>query len=134
MVQGSTNAAFIADKVTAGTVLAAETVAKAASIATAVAINLMGQAFAFKPKGAGVTEPTTPHELAPPMRGAFFESVLQRPVLWRAVADNYGNVALERRLRPRARELEQRSFLFFGLGLAGPKQGLLGVLPELIGF
>ena len=91
MVQASTSAAFIADKVMAGTVIAmvttviamvttviamvmvAATVATAASIATAGAINPMGRAFAFKPTGAGATEPPThPHDWAPLSRGAFF--------------------------------------------------------------
>jgi hypothetical protein len=62
MVQASTSAALIADKVSAGMVLASgmaasETVAMAASIATAEAINLTGQAFTFKLTDAGATEP-----------------------------------------------------------------------------
>ena len=55
-VQASTSAALTADTVTAGMVLASEMVTTAASIATAGA-NLTGQAFAFKPKGAGAIEP-----------------------------------------------------------------------------
>ena len=62
------------------------------------------------------------------------EAAVQGPVLWRAVVDYHSALALERRLRPCARKLEQEPFLFFGFGLASPKQGLLGVLPELIGF
>ena len=83
-VQASTNAALTADKVTAGTVLAAgmvvsETVAMAASIATAGAINPMGQAFTFKLTGAGATEPHQSHDSAPPLRGAFFCGGLTGP-------------------------------------------------------
>jgi hypothetical protein len=139
MVQASTSAALTADKVSAGMVLASgmvasETVAMAASIATAGAINLMGQALAFKLTGAGATEPHQSHDSAPPCGGLFFEAALRGPVLWRTVADHHGAPALERRLRPCARKFEQGPFLFFGLGLASPKQGLLGVFPELIGF
>ena len=72
MVQASTSAASSADKVWAGTVLAADRITVAAlSITTAAAINPMGQAFTFKLKGAvGATEPLTdPHELGPPFQG-----------------------------------------------------------------
>jgi hypothetical protein len=114
--------------------MVAEMVAMAASIATAGAINLMGQAFAFKPKGAGATEPPSIPVTRPPLRGAFFEPLLQRPVLWRTVVLHHSAPTLERRLRPCARKLEQGAFLFFGFGLASPKQSLLGVLLELVGF
>jgi hypothetical protein len=43
-------------------------------------------------------------------------------VLWRTV---------RRRLRPSARKLDQGLCLFFVLGLDGPTQGLIGILPEL---
>jgi hypothetical protein len=37
-------------------------------------------------------------------------------------------------LHPRARKVDQCFFLFLGFGLGGPKQGLVGILPELISF
>ena len=43
-------------------------------------------------------------------------------------------VARERRLGPCERQLKQEPLFFLGLGLGGPKQGLFGILPELIGF
>jgi hypothetical protein len=57
-----------------GMVLASEMVVTATSIATAGATNLMGQAFAFKPKGAGATEPPPMPMTRPPLRGGFFLS------------------------------------------------------------
>ena len=82
MVQASTSAAFVADKVMAGTVIAMVMVA--ATVATAViatagaitpmggAINPMGRAFAFKPTGAGATEPQLILMIRAPLsRGAF---------------------------------------------------------------
>ena len=72
MVQASTSAAFTADEVRAGTVLAAEMIAAAAVlIATAAAIRLMGERR--KPKGAGAAEPPhQSHEPAPLRGGRFF--------------------------------------------------------------
>ena len=79
MAQASTSAAFTADKVMAGTVLALgmvaemEMVATAALIATAAAINPTGQASTFKPTGAGATEPLPILVIRVPLsRGAFF--------------------------------------------------------------
>ena len=71
MVQASTSAAFTADMVRAGTVVAAETIATAAVlIATAAAILLMGEGR--KVRGAGAAEPLhQSHEPAPfPSKGA----------------------------------------------------------------
>jgi hypothetical protein len=72
MVQASTSAAFTADRVRAGTVLAAEMIAKAAVlIAAAAAIHLMGEGR--KPRGAGAAEPPANlHAPAPLRRGAVF--------------------------------------------------------------
>ena len=72
MVQASTSAAFTADRVRAGTVLAAEMIAKAAVlIAAAAAIHLMGEGR--KPRGAGAAEPPANlHEPAPFEGGRFF--------------------------------------------------------------
>ena len=79
MVQASTSAAFTADKVRAGTVLAAEMIAAAAVlIATAAAIRLMGERR--KPKGAGAAEPHTSLTSRPPLRGGrFFGGAWTRP-------------------------------------------------------
>jgi hypothetical protein len=43
-------------------------------------------------------------------------------------------VGRERRLRPCKHQLKQEPLLFLGFGLSGPKQGLIGILPELIGL
>jgi hypothetical protein len=66
MVQASTSAAFTADRVWAGTVRAAEMIAKAAVlIATAAAIHLMGEGR--KPRGAGAAEPPPIFMSRPPL-------------------------------------------------------------------
>jgi hypothetical protein len=59
MVQASTNAASTTDKDWAGTVLAAETIAKAAVLmaTAAAAIALMGEGF--KPRDEDANEPRT---------------------------------------------------------------------------
>jgi hypothetical protein len=76
MAQASTSAAFTADMVRAGTVLAAEMIAKAAVlIAAAAAIHLMGEGR--KPRGAGAAEPPPIFTSRPPIEGG--------PFLWRAL-------------------------------------------------
>jgi hypothetical protein len=69
MAQASTSAAFTADMVRAGTVLAAEMIAKAAVlIAAAAAIHLMGEGR--KPRGAGAAEPPPIFASRPPSKAA----------------------------------------------------------------
>ena len=71
MVQASTSAAFTADMVRAGTVVAAETIATAAVlIATAAAIHLMGEGR--KSRGAGAAEPPPVFTSRPPSKRAVF--------------------------------------------------------------
>ena len=50
----------------------------------------------------------------------------------RTAADDHNAVARERRLGPCEHQLKQEPLFFLGLGLGGPKQGLFGILPELI--
>jgi hypothetical protein len=59
----------------------------------------------------------------------------QTDVLTRFLNCRTGNrpLAYDCRLSPGAYQLQQELLLFFGFGLGGPKQGLFGILPELIG-
>ena len=60
----------------------------------------------------------------------------QTDVLTRFLNCRSGNhpLAYDCRLSPGAYQLQQELLLFFGCGLGGPKQGLFGILPELIGL
>jgi hypothetical protein len=52
----------------------------------------------------------------------------------RTAAEDPNAVGSERRLRPCEHQLKQEPLLFLGFGLSDPKQGLIGILPELIGL
>jgi hypothetical protein len=56
---------------------------------------------------------------------------LMGPVLWQTVDDDHTALDCGRRLRPKARQLDQCHPLFFRFGSSGPKNRILGVLPEL---
>jgi hypothetical protein len=49
-------------------------------------------------------------------------------------AEDPNAVARDRRFRPCAHQLKHEPLLFFGFGLGDPTQGLIGILPELIGL
>jgi hypothetical protein len=62
------------------------------------------------------------------------EAALRGSGFWRTAAKDPNAVARDRCFGPCAHKLEQELLLLFGLGLGNPKQGLVGILPELIGF
>jgi hypothetical protein len=52
----------------------------------------------------------------------------------RTAAEDPNAVGSERRLGPCEHQLKQEPLLFLGLGFGNPKQGLIGILPELVGL
>jgi hypothetical protein len=60
------------------------------------------------------------------------QNPLRDPGFWLTATDDSNAVGRERRLRPCEHQLKQDPLLFLGFGLGDPKQGLFGILPELI--
>ena len=60
------------------------------------------------------------------------EPALRSPGLQRTTVVDESALALQRRLHPRARKIDQCFFLFFIFGLVRPTESFFSVLPELV--
>jgi hypothetical protein len=131
MVQVSTSAGFITDKVLAGTVLAAETNATAATLiaiaaaaemiataamSTAAAIDPMGEGF--KPRGVAATEPRPILVILAPLGGLF---LLMNPSLRRRQSSHPS------RKWPKAANDRTRSQMVFAIASIGTERITPGI-------